>query len=80
MAVERKEVSFTVDPSLEGNVRALQAEGWTVEEGKLPVITYQLIRQVPDAPMGVGKLQIDDSKIFVLKAGEQPPATEGNQS
>lgn len=75
MAVERKNITFDVDGDLADRVKALSDAGWTVEAGKKPRITYELVRVVEDKPptMGMGKLQVDDSKIIVLRAGEKLP-------
>lgn len=70
--LERKSVTFDVDEFLSSKVEALSAEGWQVESGKKPQITYELARIVTEDPpsMGVGRLVLDDSKIMVIKAGE----------
>lgn len=75
MALERKNVTFDVDGELADKVKALSDEGWAVEAGKKPRITYELVRVIEDKPptMGVGKLTVDDSKIIVLRAGEKLP-------
>lgn len=72
MEVERKLFTFDIDDSLTEKVEALTAEGWQIEEGKTPQITYELVRLLQSAPatMGVGRLVIDDSKVMVIKAGE----------
>ena len=75
MALERKNVTFDVDGTLPDKVQALSNAGWTVEVGKKPQITYELVRVIEDKPptMGVGKLTVDDSKIIILRAGEKLP-------
>ena len=75
MAVERKNITFDVDSELPNRVQALSDAGWTVEVGKKPRITYELVRITEDKPptMGQGKLTVDDSKIIVLRAGEKLP-------
>ena len=72
MQIERKTVTFDVDDELGGKVGVLNSEGWRVEAGKKPQITYELVRVVDAKPptMGQGRLVIDDSKIIVVKAGE----------
>lgn len=69
--VETKVVSFSVDANLASEVQKLNAEGWDLQAGVLPVITYHLTRKKrSEAPApsvaALGDLVIDESKITVI--------------
>lgn len=70
--VEFRTVSLPVTEELNARVQELAKEGWAVAPGSVPTITYNLVRtKAPGTGVGLGVLQIDDSKVEVVKAGQQ---------
>lgn len=74
MDVEHKTFHFTLDPEFQQKIQDLEKEGWQLQPGVPPVVIYHLVKpkQAPvEAPKSaLGKLIIDETKIFVRKAGE----------
>jgi len=65
--------TLTMDENIAEELKKLQDEGWQAVPGIPAVIVYHLIRQKAQpvsAGAGVGKLQIDDSKIMILRDGK----------
>ena len=65
--------ALTVDGTLDGELKKLQAEGWQTIPGVPAVVIHHLVRQKSQpvsAGAGVGKLHIDDSKIMILRDGK----------
>jgi hypothetical protein len=74
--MEFKTVSLPLDETLQSEEVKLQQEGWQIIGGCKPMVTYALCRE-PIAPQGMGAfgtLEIDDSKVFVTKAGDPVPS------
>ena len=64
-----------LNDSFQGQVKALEAEGWQLVPGVLPVAVYHLIRMKQPVGQsnqagGFGDLRIDDSKIGILRDGK----------
>jgi hypothetical protein len=81
MEIEHCVKSFPLDENLQQETQKLQAEGWDTQKAIPPVVVYHLVRvkrePQKDLPAslrpgggGIGELQIDDSKIFIRRAGE----------
>ena len=74
MDVEHKVVSLPVDDKLQAEVQKLEAEGWQISPGVVPVMVYHLVRakklEQPEAEAPRGslpfKLTIDDALIQVI--------------
>lgn len=69
---------FPIDENLQTSVDNLVKEGWEAPPGIAPVAVYHLVRlkksaetPKPPAASGFGDLQIDDSKIMVIPAGQK---------
>ena len=71
MDIEHTIKVFPIDADLQTNVQALVSDGWEVIPGIPPVAVYHLVRAKKEHPAaaGMGRLTIDDSKIFVIPAG-----------
>ncbi len=75
--MEFKTVSLAVDNALQNELAKLHQEGWRLIAGCAPMATYALCREpapLPTSAMALGKLEIDESKVFVVKAGEPVPS------
>ncbi len=75
--MEFKTVSIPVDNTLQNELVKLHQEGWRLVGGCTPMAVYALCREPTPAPiqaMAMGKLEIDDSKVFVTKAGDPVPS------
>ncbi len=76
--MEFKTVSIPVDGLLQSELEKLHQEGWRLIAGCTPMATYALCREPapaqPSMAMAFGKLEIDDSKVFVTKAGDPVPS------
>ena len=71
--VEHLVKMLTIDQNIAEELKKLQDEGWRDLPGVPGVIVYHLVRQKSQpvtAGAGVGKLQIDDSKIMILRDGK----------
>ena len=63
-----------VDASLQAEIAKLADEGWQLVPGCEPQTVYQLCRE----PKGAhGTIVIDESKVFVVKAGQPSPQNGG---
>ena len=74
--MEFKTVSIPVDETLQNELVRLHQEGWRLIAGCLPMATYALCREpqpLPTSAMALGKLEVDESKVFVVKAGDPVP-------
>lgn len=64
---------LTADRTLQEELQKLEAEGWSLVPGVLPVVVYNLVRQKKEEEqpgMGAfGKIRIDDTKVHVLRDG-----------
>jgi hypothetical protein len=68
MDIEHDVKVLTIDDKFESKLKELQAEGWTLVAGVLPIAIYHVVRQKqPPAGVGFGKLQVDDTKVMILK-------------
>lgn len=61
--------TIPLDQELAGTLQQLQEQGWDLVPGTKPLVTYQLVREKRSVGPAEGILQLDDSKIFVIKAG-----------
>ncbi len=76
MDIEHCVKSLPLDNNLPNEVEKLKAEGWDTPTGVPPVVVYHLVRvrkepepeHGPELPHSLGKLLIDDSKIFIQPA------------
>ena len=64
-----------LNDDFQGQVKALEAEGWQLVPGVLPVAVYHLIRVKQAANQanqagGLGVLKVDDTKIHVIRNGQ----------
>ena len=64
-----------LNDNFQGQVKALEAEGWQLVPGVLPVAVYHLIRMKQPVGQGnqvggFGDLKIDDTKIHVIRNGQ----------
>lgn len=66
MEIERKIVCLPVDANLQAEVSRLAAEGWQFLEGVPPVAVYHLAREKPATVLGIGKMTIDEDKVFIM--------------
>ncbi len=74
--MEFKTVSIAVDETLQNELVKLHEEGWRLIAGCVPMATYALCRE-PAPSQGnaaFGKIEIDESKVFVVKAGDPVPS------
>ncbi len=73
--MEFKTVSIPVNDTLQNELVKLHEEGWRLIAGCTPMATYALCREpTPSTAMAFGKMEIDDSKVFVTKAGDPVPS------
>ncbi len=74
--MEFKTVSIPVDNTLQNELLRLHEEGWRLVGGCTPMAVYALCREpapLPTSAMALGKLEVDESKVFVVKAGDPVP-------
>lgn len=79
MDVEHKVVSLPVDNELQAEVAKLEAEGWQLVPGVVPVMVYHLVRSkvAPEEQKDKGlqslfKMTINDDLIAVLGPDGKP--------
>lgn len=73
MEVEHRIEVIPVTPELQTKINELEAEGWQLPPGVVPVIVYHLarVKGIPAAAQNaLGKIKIDDSKVHVLRQGQ----------
>lgn len=68
---EQMTETFPIDETLQKKLEVLNNEGWALAPGTVPMATYNLVREKQPSGIGAfGRLQIDDSKIFIIPASE----------
>ena len=67
--MEKAVKTLPLDDNLHSAIEALMKEGWQLDPGFKPIVTYHVIRQKPGADAQL-QLAIDDTKIAVLRNGE----------
>ncbi len=75
--MEFKTVSLALDNTLQSEHERLHQDGWRLIAGCTPMAVYVLCREpapLPTSAMALGKLEVDESKVFVVKAGEPVPS------
>lgn len=82
-AVEFAFKAFQFDDNLPNELKKLEAEGFVQIPGLAPVVMYMVFRNtkpqeqpVPEPPpqgAGFGVMQIDDTKVHVIRGGEPVP-------
>lgn len=75
MEIEHAVKVFPLGPTLEDDVRKMTAEGYMLIPGVVPVAVYHVVRihakpgeNPPPKPMA--KIQVDDTKVKILRNGE----------
>jgi len=70
-ALEFRTAVLELDDKFQERVNNLQQDGWMIMPGTQPVAFYQLCRQLErPAAAGFATLQIDESKIGILRNGK----------
>lgn len=77
MEVEHTVRVFPLDQALEGNIQGMTSEGWIMVPGITPIVVYHVVRMkgVTAAPEDgahkpIAKLNIDDTKVHILRDGK----------
>lgn len=78
MEVEHNVKVFPLDADLESNIKNMTAEGWLLLPGISPVAIYHVVRmkgvvpqpQGDNTPPPVVKVNIDDSKVKIIRDGK----------
>lgn len=71
--VEHAVKVLQIDNNLQQEVKQLEAEGWELVPGILPVAVYHLVRiknKPPFAQIAEGTMGVDDSKVLVIRDGK----------
>ena len=71
--VEHTVKTLQITPNLQAEIHALEAEGWQLVPGVLPVIVYHLVRQknAPAVVQGaLGQIKVDETKVHILRDGK----------
>ena len=71
--METMSITLPADDNLQPTMEKLYAEGWRIIAGCVPQVTYALFRE--PAAHAEANITIDESKVFVVKAGEAVPGT-----
>lgn len=71
MDIEHDVKAVPIDENYAAELKKWEAEGWQIAPGAKPMAIYHLVRQKKSPGLagvgGMGELQLDDSKIMVLK-------------
>lgn len=65
--------TLKIDDALPAEIEALKAAGWELIPGVIPVAVYHVVRKIirqEDAADMQLRMQIDDSKIGILRNGK----------
>ena len=72
MEVEREIKTLLVNETFHFEIERLRKDGWEIDPTVTPTVTYHLIRYKGTSPLGgLGKFSIDDSKVFIIPAGQK---------